>query len=211
MIQGKFIVLEGGEGSGKSTQVKLLAERLRAHGVNAHVTREVGGAPLAEEIRKLWLADRDGDWDSLTELLLIFAARREHLVKTIRPKLGEGAWVICDRFQDSTLVYQGRAMGMPRADIQMLYQMIAGGFYPNLILFLDVPVAVVRQRMAGRVLDRYERQDDAFHESLRQGYLQEAAEERKHDPQRGIVINASGDIEAVHQSIWEAVQPLLEN
>ncbi len=205
MSKGKFIVLEGGEGAGKSTQAKLLADRLSERGIKTHLTREVGGSPLAEDIRKLWLADRDEKWDPVTELLLIYAARREHLVKTIKPKMDAGFWVICDRFNDSTVVYQGMAMGLGRERVMELYRIIAGDFMPHLTLILDVPVAAARIRMAGRQLDRYERQDDHFHEKLRQGYRQLATEM----PAVRMIVDAAQDAQSVQDAIWQKIQPLL--
>jgi dTMP kinase len=203
--RGRFIVLEGGEGAGKSTQVQLLADKIRANGLTVHVTREVGGSPLAEEIRQFWLADRTEKWDSLTELMLIFAARREHLTKTVWPLLEAGTWVVCDRFFDSTLVYQGDGMGLNRDHIQTLYAMIADGFTPDMTLILDLPVEISRQRIAGRELDRYERASTEFHERLRHGFkalVQQTPERRK-------LIDAAQILPAVHAAIWAHVQPLL--
>ncbi|MEJ0063942.1 MAG: dTMP kinase [Alphaproteobacteria bacterium] len=203
MTRGRFITLEGGEGAGKSTQARLLAERLAAAGLKTHVTREVGGSPSAEDIRKLWLADRDEEWDALTELLLIFAARREHLTKTIWPKLDAGTWVISDRFVGSTIVYQGIVMGLGRDKVETLYRMVAEDFQSDLTLLLDVPVAAARERISARNLDRYERQPDEFHEKLRQGYLRLAAE----NPAAWRVIDASQPAENVSEQIWRAASP----
>jgi len=202
---GRFIVLEGGEGAGKSTQAKLLAESLAAHGINTHLTREIGGSPLAEEIRKFWLAERDEAWDAMTELLLIFAARREHLVKTIWPKLQAGTWVISDRFVSSSQVYQGMVMGLGAAKVEALYYMIAEDFAPDHTLLLDIPVAKARERINTRQLDRYERQPDSFHEQLRQGYLTLA----QRDAARWSVIDAAQEQAAVTQAIWQVVHSLI--
>lgn len=201
---GRFIVLEGGEGAGKSTQAKLLADKLMAAGIPVHLTREVGGAPLAEEIRLFWLADRAEAWDGLTELLLIFAARREHLVKTIWPKLQAGTWVISDRFVSSSVAYQGVVMGLGVEKVAALYKLIAGDFLPDMTLLLDVPVAAGRQRIAARNLDRYERQPESFHEQLRQAYLTQAQQ----SPQGWQVIDASAPTGAVAAALWQAVAPL---
>lgn len=206
MNRGRFIVLEGGEGAGKSTQAKLLADRLVENGVRVSLTREVGGAPLAEEIRRFWLADRTEKWDPFSELLLIFTARREHLTKTIWPLLDAGSWIICDRFIDSTLVYQGDGMGVNQAHIQTLYHMVAGDFIPDLTLILDLPVDISRQRIAARQLDRYERQSDEFHERLRRGFQQLAQE----TPERRKIIDASPELTMVQAEIWANVRPLLE-
>ncbi|MGB4101144.1 MAG: dTMP kinase [Alphaproteobacteria bacterium] len=205
MKYGRFIVLEGGEGAGKSTQAKLLADKLAASGQKTHLTREVGGAPLAEEIRKFWLADRAEKWDATTEVLLIFAARREHLVKTVWPMLKHGTWVICDRFVDSTLVYQGDGMGLDHGHIHALYAMTAGDFVPDLTLILDLPVATAQQRIAARQLDRYERKGADFHEKLREGFMRLAQE----TPDRRKIVDATQPQEHVQDAIWRYVHPLL--
>lgn len=203
MKPGRFIVLEGGEGAGKSTQSRLLAEKLQAHGVAVHSTREVGGAPLAEEIRSFWLAERAEAWDAMTELLLIFAARREHLVKTIWPKLQAGDWVISDRFVASSLAYQGMAMGLGANKVEALYYLVAEDFKPDLTLLLDVPVPAGQARITARQLDRYERQPAAFHEQLRQAYLTLS---RQPD---WVVVDAAQAAEPVAAAIWQQVHPLL--
>lgn len=204
MKPGRFIVLEGGEGAGKSTQCRLLAEKLRAHGVTVQLTREVGGAPLAEEIRDFWLAERAESWDAMTELLLIFAARREHLVKTVWPQLQVGAWVISDRFVASSLAYQGMAMGLGANKVEALYFLVAEDFKPDLTLLLDVPVAAGRARIAARQLDRYERQPEEFHERLRQAYLTLARQQPN-----WVVIDAAQEAEPVAAALWQQVHPLL--
>ncbi len=204
MKLGRFIVLEGGEGAGKSTQCRLLAEKLQAHGIKVHLTREVGGAPLAEEIRSFWLAERAECWDSLTELLMIFAARREHLVKTIWPQLQAGAWVISDRFVASSLAYQGMAMGLGANKVEALYFMVAEDFKPDLTLLLDVTVAAGRARITSRQLDRYERQPEEFHERLRQAYLTLARQKPDWS-----VVDATQAAEPVAAALWQQVHPLL--
>lgn len=204
MKPGRFIVLEGGEGAGKSTQAKMLAMTLAGHGIETHLTREVGGAPLAEEIRDFWLQDRAEAWDTLTELLLIFAARREHLVKTIWPKLQAGVWVISDRFVASSVAYQGVVMGLGANKVEALYYMIADEFRPDLTLLLDLPVAAGRERIKARQLDRYERQPDEFHEKLRQAYLTLA----RHAPQDWRVVDASAPAEDVAAALWHVVHSL---
>ena len=175
--RGRFITLEGGEGAGKSTQIKLLATSLRAHGIEVVETREVGGCPAAEEIRELWLSKPDGHWDAVTEVLLIMAARREHLVKTIWPALDRGAWVISDRFIDSTRAYQGIGLGLGLEVVDQLYSLIAGKFEPDLTFILDIPVEVGLKRVAARrgIDDRYQQKNTDFHEKLRQAYLALAA------------------------------------
>lgn len=204
---GRFITLEGGEGAGKSTQVAALADRLRQAGRDVVTTREPGGAPGAEAIRTLLVSGATDRWDPLSEALLLFAARREHLVHTIWPALQRGCWVVCDRFADSTLAYQGYGHGVDRTLIEALYSAAVGTFRPDLTLVLDLPVeeglrrAGQRDGAAAAADDRYERMDRAFHERLRAGFLAIAAAE----PERCTVIDASGTTDAVASDIWQAV------
>jgi dTMP kinase len=200
-VRGKFIVFEGGEGAGKSTQVRLLAEHLRTKQIPVHVTREVGGAPLAEEIRHFWLAERTEAWDPLTELLLIMAARREHLVKTVWPKLEEGIWVISDRFNASSIAYQGMVMGLGADKVRAVYQQIAGDFSPDCILLLDLPVTIASSRISQRELDRYERQPPDFHKKLRQAYLELA----RSSPELWQVIDATRTPDQITATIAQHV------
>lgn len=174
MARGKFITLEGGEGAGKSTQAKKLAAYLQKQGHKVVLTREVGGSTAAEEIRKLWLSQNEGFWDPLAELFLIFAARREHLTRTIWPALKKGSWVVSDRFVDSSYAYQGNAKKGPGPGIvKKLYQQIAGEFEPDLTLLLDVPVNISMDRVKSRGgwEDRYELKAAPFHRALRKTYL----------------------------------------
>ena len=208
--KGKFITLEGGEGAGKSTQAKLLAELLRKKKHEVVLTREVGGCPSAEEIRELWLSKGEGYWDPLTEVLLISAARSEHLVKTIWPALDRGAWVISDRFADSTRAYQGIGLKMGLEAVDHFYHHIAHGFEPDLTLLLDLPVETGLARMNARKGpdDRYQQKDAGFHHVLREAYLSLA---QKY-PQRFVVIDASRDAEAVAKDIEKAAAgKFLEN
>ena len=204
MARGQFITLEGGEGAGKSTQAKRLAEFLRQHGMEVVQTREVGGSPSAEEIRELWLGKGEGHWDPLTELLLIFAARREHLVKTIWPALERGAWVVCDRFVDSTRAYQGVAMGLGTGIVDALYATIAPDFEPDLTLLLDLPVEVGLARMSkrGGQDDRYQQKDTVFHQTLHDAYLELATQYAG----RFRIIDAGGDADATWQEIESFVR-----
>ncbi len=199
MPRGKFITLEGGEGAGKSTQAKRLAEYLRKKDFEVVVTREVGGCPSAEEIRELWLGKGEGHWDAMTELLLITAARREHLTKTIWPALDRGAWVISDRFADSTRAYQGVGLGMGMDLVDDFYRCIAPDFEPDMTFLLDLPVETGLARMAARKGpdDRYQQKDKAFHQKLRDAYLMLA----KKYAQRFRVIDASRDADAVAKDI----------
>ncbi|MGE0658203.1 MAG: dTMP kinase [Reyranellaceae bacterium] len=203
MARGRFITIEGGEGAGKSTQIRLLGDWLRERGISVLTTREPGGSPGAEAIRGL-LVQGDADrWDGLTEALLHFAARRDHLVKTIWPALDRGEWVISDRFADSTKAYQGYGHGLDLQVIDGLYQMAVGPFRPDLTLILDIPVehGLARAaRRAGRET-RYESMDVDFHRRLRQGFLEIARTE----PRRCMVIDASGSPEAVQVAIRMAM------
>ncbi len=203
MKPGKFITLEGGEGAGKSTQVRHLVAHLAQFGIKAITTREVGGPPSAEEIRTLWLSKEAGHWDPLTEVLLIMAARREHLVRTVWPALACGIWVVSDRFVDSTRAYQGVGLDLGVEKIDAIYAQVAGDFWPDLTLLLDVPVEIGMQRVASRrgPDDRYEQLERAFHEKLRQGFLGLAGKE----PQRFAVVDAGGDQAAVSGAIEQVI------
>ena len=201
MRRGRFITLEGGEGAGKSTQARRLAATLAASGQPALVTREPGGAPGAEKIRALLLFD--GPWDPVAEAMLHFAARREHLARTIRPALEAGIWVVCDRFADSTLAYQGAGQGLDRTVWRTLADVALDGLWPDLTLILDLPVETGMARAAGRsVADRYESLGAAFHERVRASFLRTAAEE----PQRCAVLDAARDPDAVFSDILATVR-----
>ncbi len=204
MTRGKFITLEGGEGAGKSTQAKKLAAFLKKQGQKVILTREVGGSPAAEEIRKLWLSQDEGYWDPLAELFLIFAARREHLTRTVWPALKRGAWVVSDRFVDSSYAYQGNAKKGPGPDVvKKLYQQIAGDFQPDLTLLLDVPVKVSMDRVKSRGgwNDRYQLKPAPFHKALRKTYLDLA----KKNAQRIKIIDASQNADDVAKDIAKVV------
>jgi dTMP kinase len=201
--RGRFITIEGGEGAGKSTQVDLLVAALDRAGIAAQRTREPGGSEGAEAIRRLLLEGADERWDAIAETLLFYAARREHVTRLITPALDRGVWVVCDRFADSTIAYQGYGRGLPLAELQALHSFALGDFAPDLTLVLDLPVAEGLTRAARRSgnTDRFERLDHAFHERLRQGFHQIAAA----DPQRCVVIDASGDVENVHRAVLGTV------
>lgn len=200
MIPGRFITLEGGEGAGKTTQSGLLAEALTARGIPVVRTREPGGSPGAELLRGI-LLQGSIEWAPRSETLLHFAARAEHVAKTIQPALQSGTWVVCDRFFDSTLAYQGYGQGADKGFIVSLTALL--GIAPDLTIMLDVPetVAAERMRQRGGDADRYERLDAAFHTRVRQGFRDIAAA----DPNRCELLDASGDRQTVHTAIMTAV------
>jgi len=200
MSPGRFITFEGGEGAGKSTQIRRLADRLETSGLKVIQTREPGGSPGAEEIRSLLVTGEGDRWTGMTEVLLHFAARADHLARVIRPALAAGTWVLCDRFVDSSMAYQGFAQGLGRPVIADLTTFVVGETMPDLTLILDLPVAEGLARAGGRGEgeDRYEKMGTAFHDDLRQAFLSIAAEA----PDRCRVIDATADIETVSQAIW---------
>lgn len=204
---GRFITLEGGEGAGKSTQIAGLAKRLEDAGIGVITTREPGGAPGADTIRSILVSGDTNRWDPMSEALLNFAARREHLIRTIWPALERGHWVLSDRFADSTMAYQGYGHGVDRALIDALYRAAVGDFRPDMTLMLDLPVAEglrranQRNNASATAEDRYERMDVAFHERLRAGFLAIAAAE----PDRCVVIDAAGAPDEVAMRIWASV------
>jgi len=213
MTPGRFITFEGGEGSGKSTQVRLLADRLRASGHDVLATREPGGSPFAEAIRELILSGDLPAHAPLSEALLFYAARADHLEGTIRPALAAGQWVLSDRFSDSTRVYQGTAGRLAPAVIESLEDLVVAPTRPDLTLIIDVPVEigmarVGRRRVSGAVagpVDPYERREVEFHERLRAGYLAIARAE----PLRCVVIDGSASQADVAAEIWSAVESRL--
>ena len=206
MTQGRFITLEGGEGAGKSTQVRRLAAALSDRGLDVVTTREPGGAPGAEAIRELLVDGAVDRWDPVTEALLHVAARRNHLEATIKPALAEGNWVISDRFADSTMAYQGIVQGVGCEAVKGLYELAVGDFEPDLTLMLDLPVEIGLRRASERGgADRYERMGPAFHERLRKAFQKIVGD----NAQRCVLIEASGDEEDVARLILEAVEARL--
>jgi dTMP kinase len=201
--RGRFITLEGGEGAGKSTQVPRLAEALRGAGLEVVQTREPGGSPGAEEIRELLVHGEVGRWDAVGETLLHFAARRDHVVRLIRPALARGAWVVCDRFVDSTMAYQGYGHGLGHEAVAALARLTLGDLRPDLTMILDLPVEAGLRRADDRRAGgtRYERMDLSFHERLRQGFLEIA----RREPERCALIDAGGGIESIHLALKAAV------
>jgi dTMP kinase len=174
-VSGLFITLEGPEGAGKSTNREYLAERLRSHGVEVVLTREPGGTPLAERIRELLLTPSEEAMGVDTELLLVFAARAQHLEGVIKPALARGAVVLCDRFTDATYAYQGGGRGLSSERIALLENFVQGDLRPDLTLVFDLPVEIGLSRAAARGrLDRFEQEQRSFFEAVRQTYLQRA-------------------------------------
>jgi len=205
-MRGVFITFEGGEGAGKSTQLRRLAERLHAlpdGPAELVVTREPGGSPGAEAIRSLLVAGDADRWDATTEALLHFAARRDHVERRVRPALERGAWVVCDRFVDSTMAYQGYGHRLGAEAIAALARLTLGDLVPDLTLVLDLPPTAGLARAAGRDHDetRYERMDVAFHERLRAGFHAIAAAQ----PGRCRLIDATAPVEAVAEAVWAVV------
>lgn len=200
---GHFITFEGGEGAGKTTQLGLLSESLQHAGVPVLLTREPGGSPGAEEIRNLLVTGEIGRWDAISEALLHFAARRDHVEKLIKPALEDGTWVLCDRFADSSMAYQGYGHSLGRKKIETLQQFTIGGFLPDLTLILDMPVEVGLARAAGRDENksRYEQLDTGFHERVREGFREAA----KAEPERCIIIDAQDSVVAVQGALRKAI------
>ncbi|MBL36037.1 MULTISPECIES: dTMP kinase [Pseudomonas] len=206
-MTGLFITLEGPEGAGKSTNREYLAERLREQGVDVLLTREPGGTPLAERIRELLLAPSDEPMAADTELLLVFAARAQHLQQVIRPALARGSVVLCDRFTDATYAYQGGGRGLSTARIAQLEQFVQGELRPDLTLIFDLPVEVGLARAAARGrLDRFEQEQRSFFESVRHAYLARAEQ----SPQRYRVLDAGQSLAQVQADIDALLPSLLE-
>lgn len=200
---GKFITLEGGEGGGKSTQIARLKPALEGAGLTVITTREPGGTPAGERIRALLVEGEPGSLSPISEALLNFAQRAEHLEKVIKPALAKGAWVISDRFADSTMAYQGYGHKLGRKPIEALYKLVCGSFRPDLTLILDVPVEIGLERANSRrgTETRYERMDTSFHERLRKGFKDIARRDKK----RCAVIDASQPADGVTAEILTAV------
>jgi dTMP kinase len=207
--RGRFITFEGGEGSGKSTQIKTLAERLNGAELHTIVTREPGGSPGAEVIRHLLLSGMGKLLGPEAETLLFAAARDDHVHTVIKPALDQGIWVLCDRFSDSTRVYQGRLGKVDPKVLNAMQRVTIGDLKPDLTVILDVPAEVGMQRAAARrgagAPDRFEAEDVKFHEDLRDAYRQIAAAE----PQRCVLIDANAAAGAVAARVWTTVRDRL--
>ena len=204
--RGKFISFEGGEGSGKSTQIRKLAERLDAAKLRAIVTREPGGSPGAEIIRHVVLSGMGKLLGPEAETLLFAAARDDHVHTLIQPALSQGLWVLCDRFSDSTRVYQGRLGQVPPGVLNAMQRVTIGDLKPDLTIILDIPVEIGLQRAAVRrgngAPDRFEGEDIKFHQGLREAYKQIATE----DPRRCELIDANADADTVAARVWTALR-----
>ncbi|MDQ2695735.1 MAG: dTMP kinase [Pseudomonadota bacterium] len=203
---GRFITLEGGEGAGKSTQLAFMRDFLQAAGRQVVVTREPGGTALGEEVRALLLAHRQAGMAADAELLLMFAARAEHLHQVIRPALAQGAWVLCDRFTDATYAYQGGGRGIPLPRIGVLEEWVQGSLRPDLTLLLDLPLEAGLSRIGGRGgADRFERESHDFFQRVRCTYLDLAAQE----PERYRIIDAGRPLEAVRAEVERILREYL--
>jgi len=204
--RGRFITFEGGEGSGKSTHIKIIAQRLNAAKLRAIVTREPGGSPGAEIIRHLVLSGMGKLLGPDAETLLFAAARDDHVRTVIKPALNQGIWVLCDRFSDSTRAYQGSLGKVASEVLNAMERVTIGDLKPDLTIILDVPVEVAMQRTARRrgsgAPDRFEAEDLKFHQDLRDAYRQIAAAE----PQRCVLIDANGDVDTVAAKVWAALR-----
>lgn len=206
-MNGQFITFEGGEGAGKTTQAKMLADALEAMGVEVILTREPGGTFGAESIRKLVLEGTDDRWSGMTELLLMYAARIDHVEKLIKPALERGAWVVSDRFSDSSLAYQGYARGMGVDTVRSVHDVVMQGFNPDLTLVFDMDVYLSLKRVETRsieqdeTLSRFDKAGQDFHIKIRDAFLDIA----KTEPDRVKVIDADGSRSAVHARILNAL------
>lgn len=203
MTRGRFITFEGGEGAGKSTQLQRLAARLAADGREVVTTREPGGSPGAEAIRDLVLRGAADRWSPITETLLMYAARRDHIERVIRPALERGAWIVCDRFADSTRAYQGAAGGVDMDLISALEAQVLGDVRPDLTLVFDLPAEIGLERAHARAGAemRFESKGMDFHRRLREAFRAIAEAE----PSRCVLIDATATIEAVEAAVWSAV------
>lgn len=207
--KGVFIALEGGEGAGKSTQARLLADALHEQGLTVDVTREPGGTPGAEAIRELLLNPPGDGWDAPAEALLFAAARSDHVGHRIKPALERGEWVISDRFLDSSRAYQGIAGELGDVVILQLHDIGSGGFRPHLTILIEVTESDVAARLAerdGNESDAIGGRDDAYHRAVARGFREFATK----DPEGFAVIDGSGSADEVHARIMQAVQPLLD-
>ena len=197
-MTGRFITIEGGEGAGKSTAQAFLAEKLAAKGITVLQTREPGGTPLAEAIRRNLLSVEGEAPVEMTELLLVFAARAQHLAKVIEPALARDEWVLCDRFTDATYAYQGAGRGMSVEQINKLEELVQGDRRPDTVVLMDMPPEIGLQRAKARgTLDRFEQEAQAFFERVREGYLHRA----KVDSERYVIVDAAETLPQVRDAL----------
>jgi dTMP kinase len=205
-MASSFISIEGGEGAGKSTSIEYIKQKLEACGIACVVTREPGGTPMAEDIRQLLLQHRDETVDPYTELLLMFASRRQHVQNVIRPALAAGKWVVCDRFTDASFAYQGFGRGLDQDFISNLKNWVHGDLNPNMTLLFDLDIEIGMKRAGKRSdFDRIETEKTSFFERVRQGYLTQA----KAEPQRYRIVDASQSITDVERQLDRFLAPLL--
>ncbi len=208
MTRGKFITIEGQDGAGKSTNLAVIEEELRAAGKELVVTREPGGTPFGEQVRELILSSNDTEFGDTAELLLIFASRAQHIEQVIEPALAAGKWVLCDRFTDATFAYQGGGRGIESSKIAQLETFVQGSLQPDLTVLLDLPIEIGESRAGQRSApDRFERQKSEFKAKVRQSYLDRAALE----PVRFRKVDASTDIETVKAAISAVINDYLAN
>jgi len=206
IARGRFITLEGGEGAGKSTSLEYLRTRLQAAGVKVRRTREPGGTPLGEKVRELLLNPDHTSMHSDTELLLMFAARAQHLHEVILPALARGEWIICDRFTDATYAYQGGGRGIDVQRIRLLEDWVQQGFQPDTTLLFDLPVAQGLERVGKRgALDRFEQEKQDFFEQVRNTYLERASQ----NPERFRIVDAGREIADVQQQLDDIIDTML--
>ncbi|HNN87096.1 MAG: dTMP kinase [Pseudomonadales bacterium] len=207
-LSGKFITIEGGEGVGKSTNIRCVENFLQAQGISFIKTREPGGTPLAEELRALLLSPREEKVCEQAELLLMFAARAQHLQQVILPALERGDWVVCDRFTDATYAYQGGGRKLSLETIAALETIVQGGLQPDLTLLLDVDVETGLARLGNREqIDRFEREQHTFFEAVRAMYHQRAQQ----FPERFRIVDAGQPLEAVQENIIYCLQQFLQS
>lgn len=205
-MRGKFLVLEGTEGTGKSTNLEFISQKINAAGIELVVTREPGGTPLAEEIREVLLTPREEKVDAIAELLLIFAARAQHINQVIRPALEAGKWVLSDRFTDATFAYQGGGRKLPKDVILELETMVQKELQPDLVFYLDIDVEIGLQRARARAdLDRFEQEEIAFFEDVRAAYLARIAAA----PERYYRVDASQALDKVQYAISKKLDEIL--
>ena len=206
MKKGLFLVLEGGEGVGKTTNMAFIQDYLKTHKVEFEYSREPGGTPLAEAIRDLILVKRDEQMSNMTELMLMFAARAQHLDQKILPTLESGRWLVCDRFTDATYAYQGGGRGFDKELIEQLESTVQGKLRPDCTIILDADVEVGFARARARAeLDRMESESKAFHENVRQAYLERANAQ----PEKYAVVDASQDLASVQADIAKVLDRLM--